>query len=74
VAELEKEISAYEKMRSTLEAERMGKWVLVHDEQLVETYDSFESAAEDAVAKFGRGPFLIRQIGAPLVTLPVSVT
>ena len=73
MAELVNEISAYEKMRPTLEAQHMGKWVLIHDEKLVGTYDSFEKAAEDAVAKFGRGPFLVRQVGAPPITLPASV-
>ncbi len=73
MAELEKEIAAFEALRPALEAQHMGKWVLVHDENLVGTYDSFDRAAEEAVAKFGRGPFLIRQVGAPPVTLPASV-
>lgn len=73
MAELEREIAAYEAMRPELEAKQMGKWVLVHDERLIGTYDSFEKAAEEAVAKFGRGPFLVRQVGAPPITLPASV-
>ena len=73
MAELTQEIAAYDAMRSELETAQFGRWALVHDEQLVGTYDTFEAAAEDAVRKFGRGPYLIRQIGAPPVTLPVSV-
>ncbi len=73
MATLKKEIAAYETMRSDLETERLGEWVVVHDEKLVGTYESFEAAAEDAVLKFGRGPYLIRQIGAPPLTLPASV-
>lgn len=69
---LKKEIAAYETMRGDLEMEQLGKWVVVHDEKLVGTYDSFQKAAEDAVQKFGRGPYLIRQIGAPPLTLPAS--
>jgi len=47
--------------------------VLFHDESFVAVYDFFEDAAEDAVRRFGRGPYLIRQVGAPPVTLPASV-
>jgi hypothetical protein len=73
MAELDAEILAYDSMREKLEAEHMDKWVLVHDRVLIGLYDSFEKAAEDAVKRFGRGPYLIRQIGAPPVTLPASV-
>lgn len=73
MAELDQEISAYEGMRSELEAHHMGKWIVVHDFALIGVFDSFESAAQDAVAKFGRGPYLIRQVGAPPVTLPASL-
>jgi len=60
-------------LRQDLEAHHMGKWVLVHDGALIGIYDSFDSAAEDSVRRFGRGPYLIRQVGAPPVTLPASV-
>lgn len=73
MAKLEDEIAAYEELRQDLEAHHMGKWVLVHDGVLIAVYDSFDSAAEDSVRRFGRGPYLIRQVGAPPVTLPASV-
>lgn len=73
MSEIDVEIAAFEKMRPELEAHHMGKWVLLHDEKLVKVYDSFEQATEDAVHRFGRGPFLIRQVGAPPVVLPASV-
>jgi hypothetical protein len=73
MAEIDTEIAVYETMREQLESEHMGKWVLVRAGKLVNVYDSFEVAAEDAVRQFGRGPYLIRQIGAPPVTLPASV-
>jgi hypothetical protein len=66
-------IAAYEKLKPELEAEHMGKWVLIYDTKLVSIFDTFESAAEEAVRKFGTGPYLIRQVGAPPVTLPASV-
>lgn len=71
--DIDNEISAYEQMRDDLESRYMGKWIVIHDGNLVGTYDSFEVAASDAVTKFGRGPYLIRQVGAPPITLPASV-
>jgi hypothetical protein len=73
MADLNSEISAYDVMRQDLESNHMGKWALVHDRALIGLYDSFQLAAEDAVSRFGRGPYLIRQIGAGPLTLPASI-
>jgi hypothetical protein len=73
MAELRDEIAAYEHMRADLEASSLGKWALVHDRQLIGAYDMFEAAAKVAVERFGRGPYLIRQIGAPAVVLSAAV-
>ena len=73
MATLKKEIAAYENMRSDLETEHLGEWALIHDEELIGTYESFVVAADEAVQRFGRGPYLIREIGAPPTTLPASV-
>ena len=73
MAGLQKEINAYERMRDYLETDHFGEWIVVHDEELAGTYSSFEDAAHDAIRRFGRGPYLIRQSGAPPVTLPASV-
>ena len=70
---VEAEIAAYDEMREELEAKHTGKWVLFHGRQLISLYDTFEAVAEDAVRRFGRGPYLIRQVGAPPVVLPASV-
>ena len=73
MADLRDEIAAYDAMRADLEAKSLGRWVLVHDLELIGTYDSFDAAAKEAVHKFGRGPYLIRQVGAPPISLPASV-
>lgn len=73
MADLDIEISAYDSMREQLEAEHMGKWALVHNRELVGLYSAFGAAAEEAVKRFGSGPYLIRQIGAPPIALPASV-
>ncbi len=70
---IEDEVAAFERMRSALEAGHMGRWVLIHDGALIGTHEAFEDAAAEAVRRFGSGPFLIRQVGAPPITLPASV-
>ena len=73
MADMKLEIAAYEREKPELEKSHMGKWVLFYDEKLIGVYDTLEIAAEEAVARFGRGPYLIRQVGAPPVVLPASV-
>ena len=70
---LDKNIKAYEKMQGKLEAEELYRWVVFHDQKLIGTYDDFQNAADQAVRKFGRGPYLIRQVGARPSALPASV-
>ncbi|MCY3774340.1 MAG: hypothetical protein OXG98_20230 [Gemmatimonadetes bacterium] len=73
MASLSTEIAAYEKMRDYLEADHFGEWVIICDEKLQGAYPTSEEAAYNAVKRFGRGPFLIRHVGEPPKTLPVSV-
>lgn len=73
MSDLREDIAAYETMRGDLELKHLGKWVVIHDHQLIGVYENFEAAAKEAVRQFGRGPYLIRQVGAPPVTLPASV-
>ena len=73
MTELDRNIAAYEKQEPELMAKHHGRWVVFHDGKLAGTFDAFEAAAEEAVKKFGRGPYLIRQVGAPPITLPASV-
>ena len=71
---LAKEIAAYDAIRDELERDHLYEWVVFHDEQLIGAYEDFQDAAAEAVRKFGRGPYLIRQVGAPPKRLPTSVT
>jgi len=68
-----REIEAYEPLRPELETEHLGKWALVHDGQLIGVYSEFEEAADAACQKFGKGPYLIKQIGDPPVIPPSSM-
>ena len=73
MADIITNIAAFTAMLSELEEKYMGKWVLFHDNGLVSVYGSFDEAANDAVKRFGRGPYLIRQVGTSAITLPASV-
>ena len=73
MANLSEEIAAYEGMRLELERDHFGKWVIVHEGKVAGIHDTFEAAASSAVERFGAGPYLIREIGAPPLSIPVSV-
>jgi len=67
---LKDDIAAFERVRTQLEAEHDGEWVLFHAGVYVDAFKSFEDAAEMALDRFDVGPYLIRQVGAPPVQLP----
>lgn len=73
MATLHDEIAAYDRMRGVLETEHLGRWVVICNRELAGSFDTFEMAAEFAVERFGRGPYLIRKVGEGPVTLPASV-
>lgn len=70
---LSKEIEAYENLRSELEMDHFGAWVVFHDGRLIGKFPSIEAAVENAIQQFGRDPYLIRRIGQAPLTLPVSL-
>jgi len=69
---LQDDITAYEGRRRELERHHRGKWAVFHAGQFVGIYADFEEAATDAVERFDRGPYLIRQIGVE--EIPLSST
>ena len=68
-ATLEQNIAAYERMQDQLEAEHMGQWVVVDNEQLIDAFDDFQDAADLVIEKIGPG-CLLRQVGRPPAQLP----
>ena len=62
-ATLDENMAAYDAMRGQLEAEYHGKWVVFYDQELVGSYDWSDEACMEAVQRFGRGPYHIRQVG-----------
>jgi len=74
ILELDKEITAYEQMKSELMKNHLGKFVIVHNGKLAGVYDNFNNAADAALREFGRGPYLIRLVSDDTnTTMPASV-
>lgn len=73
MADIEQNIAAYQAMRLDLEAHHKGKWAVFYQSKLVDVFDSFDTAASEAVARFHEGPYLIRQIGAHDMVMPASL-
>ena len=73
ILRIEKEKMAYEAMQKDLETDHWGEWVLVHDQELIGLFDTFQKAAAVARRRFGRGPYLIKRIGEGPLTLPPIV-
>ena len=71
--ELSREFALYRRHQVEFDAEHHWEWVVIHGEEVVGFYDDFQIAAQIAVERYGRGPYLIRQIGVPKPTLPASV-
>ena len=70
---LETEIRTFEEKRAELEEHHFGKFVVIVGDKVIGTWDTIDAAATEAVKQFGRGPYLIRQIGEKPLTLPASV-
>ena len=71
--ELANEMEVYRRHKTRLEADHLWEWIVIHGDEIVGTYSDFQDAAQEAVSRFGRGPYLIREIGAPKQFLSSSV-
>ena len=60
---LERELAAYKAKLEELKA-HAGRYVLVHGDDVVDTFSSYDDALKDGYAKFGLEPFLVKRIDA----------
>jgi hypothetical protein len=60
---LEKELETY-KARFPELKEHEGKYVLIHDVEVVDTFSSYDDALKTGYKQFGLKPFLVKQIRA----------
>ncbi len=72
MGQLDGEVATYNRMREDLEANHHLEWVVIHGEELVGIFPDLQVAADTAVRRFGRGPYLIRQVGRVRRTLPAE--
>ena len=71
---LDENIEAFVSMSEKLNADYPNKYVLFYDGNFCGSYDNLNNAAEDAIKNFGKGPYLIRQVGAPTeMPMPASI-
>ena len=70
---LSRETALYERRKAEFEREHHWEWVVIRGDDVVGFYSDLQDAAEVAVERFGRGPYLVRQIGVPKQALPASV-
>lgn len=58
---LEKELATYQAKLAELK-QHEGKFVLIHGDQVVNTFASYEDAIKEGYKQFGLDPFLVKQI------------
>jgi hypothetical protein len=62
---LERELEFYREKLPTLIADNNeGKFVLIHGNEIVDVFGTYEDAIKDGYAKFGLSPFLVKKIQA----------
>jgi adenosylmethionine-8-amino-7-oxononanoate aminotransferase len=62
--DLEKELAVYRSKLPELKAEHEGKFVLIHGDQVVDFFSSYDDAINAGYSRFGLEPFLVKQIHA----------
>lgn len=72
---LERELQYFERHKEELLSRYEGQFVLIEGENLVGNYASLKEAYEAGVTRFGRGPFLVKQVvaGEETVHIPALV-
>ncbi|HLH16532.1 MAG TPA: hypothetical protein VKX45_04900 [Bryobacteraceae bacterium] len=58
---LERELQTYKQRLPEL-LQNEGKFVLIHGDDIVDVYGTYEDALKEGYARFGLDPFLVKQI------------
>ena len=70
-ATLSENIAEYEKMQARLEAEHWGEHVVFYNREFRGAFKEVYDAIVFAYEQWGRGPYLIREVGRPtLISVP----
>ena len=60
---LEKELQTYKNKLAELKKDE-GKFVLIHGDDVIDTYSSYDDAIKEGYKKFHLEPFLVKQISS----------
>lgn len=60
---LEKELATYKAKLEELK-QHEGKFVLIHGDQVVDLFSSYDDAIKEGYQKFGLEPFLVKEVHA----------
>ena len=60
---LERELETYKRALPTLQAQE-GKFVLIHEDEVVDTFGTYEDAIKEGYERYALKPFLVKQIHA----------
>jgi hypothetical protein len=58
---LERELAAYKAKLEELKAQA-GKYVLIHGDNVIDTYSAYDDALKEGYEKFGLEPFMVKRI------------
>ena len=58
---LEKELETYKRRLSELLGDE-GKYVLIHGDDIIDVYGTYEDAIKEGYSRFKLSPFLVKQI------------
>ena len=70
---LEQETAVFESRRDEFERDHNLKWVVIHGDEIAGFFPDLQQAARVAIDRYGRGPYLIKQIGEPDPPIPLSL-
>lgn len=59
---LEKELETFKNRLPELKAEHVGKFVLIHGDDVVNVFSSYDDAINAGYSQFGLSPFLVKQV------------
>ena len=68
---LEKELETYKTKLPELKQQE-GKFVLIHQDNVIDTFSSYDDALKQGYKQFGLKPFLVKQIHAVEPTFYVT--
>ena len=61
---LARELATFERLREQLVGEALNKFALINGDDFVAAYDSENDAVNEGYRRFGREPFLVKQISS----------